>query len=144
MRSAALALAQMLTPGPSVVVTQQTLLAVWALAESINDYNLLMEGYHVPLLKSDASWAVDLDSAINNEEETCIFTGIDEGESYEDYLYFFLSSMEKDVRTLRVMDLIQINMRWLYYDTFMLADYHGGISFVIRVDGEAYEVEEIY
>ena len=54
MRAQVMAAAQLLTPGPAAVVTEKALTAAWALAESVNDYKLLMAGHRIPLVKTEA------------------------------------------------------------------------------------------
>lgn len=144
MRAQTMAAAQLLTPGPAAAVTEKALMAAWALAESVNDYRLLTAGHRVPLVKTDRLWATDLDSVIANEEQGCIFTGIDEGEDYSDYLRLFTYTMDGRVRILRIMDLIQINMRYLYYDSFLLREYNGGVRFMMKVNGVDHEVVKKY
>ena len=136
--------AQLLTPGPAAAVTQKALLAAWALAESINDYKLLRNGKLVPIRKTASSWAVDLESVIANKADGYIDTGTDQGECYRDYLRLFICAMDRNVRLLRMMDLIQINMRRFYYENFSLREYHGGVQFVLTVNGKAYETEKTY
>ncbi len=140
----AMAAAQLLTPGPAAVVTKQALIMAWALAESINDYKLLINGHKVPLNKTEATWAVDLESVINNREEDCIYTGVDVGETYQDYLSLLACTMDGRLRILRILDLIQINMRRYYYEDFLLREYNGGVRFVLTVNGETYETVKTY
>lgn len=140
----ATAAAALITPGPAAILTRELLLAAWALAESINDYKLLINGYKVALIKSERSWAVDLDSVINNREEDCIYTGDDTGQNYEEYLTLFAMLMDDDMRALRMMDIIQINMRYFYYDDFRLRDYNGGLRFTVKVNGKSREYEAKY
>ena len=144
MRAKVTAAAQLITPGPMAAATAVGLTAAWALAESSNDYKLLLAGHKVPLVKGEKAWATDLESVLKNQEEDCIFTGIDEGESYNDYLRFFTYVMDSRVRTLRIMDLIQINMRHLYYDSFLLREYNGGLQFVMKVNGVDHEMVKKY
>lgn len=144
MRARTMAAAELLTPGPAAAVTEKALMAAWALAESVNDYKLLIAGHSVPLVKTERLWATNLDSVIANKEEGCIFTGIDEGEDYSDYLRLFTYTMDSRVRALRIMDLIQINMRYLYYDSFLLREYNGGVRFSMKVNGVEHEVVKKY
>lgn len=96
----AMAAAQLFTPGPAAVVTQKALLAAWALAESYNDYKLLINGHKVAVMKSEATWAVDLDSVIANKAEGYIYTGIEEGMDYQDYLKMLICAVdERDPNT---------------------------------------------
>ena len=140
----ALAAAEILTPGPAAAATCEALLASWALAESINDYNLLINGHKVPVVKNADMWAVDLESVLNNREEGCIFTGIERGETYEDYISLFLYEMDKEVLLLRMMDLVQINMKYLYYADFNLREYNGGVKVCFTLNGDDYECEKEY
>lgn len=144
MRGEAMAAAEILTPGPPALITCEALLAGWALAESHNDYKLLIAGHRVPLMKTQQTWAIDLESVINNTEEGCVFTGIDEGESYTDYLDAFTLFIDENVCLLRMMDLIQMNMKYLYYDSFLLKEYNGGVCVSIKVNGEKHETAKKY
>lgn len=113
-RSAALAAAELLTPGPAAVVTQAALIGTWALAEAENDAKLLLRGKPVPLFKNDASWATDLDTVLKSSMSStkgCIDTGCREGLMYQDYLMIFLHMQSETLKLARVMDLIQINMK---------------------------------
>ncbi len=140
----ALAAAQAITPGPAATATYQAITAAWALAESVNDYKLLRNNYNVPIWKTEKQWAVDLDSVINNKDNDCIYTGIDKGEGYEDYLNLLLYGIDENVLLLRMMDLIQINMRYLFYEDFLLRDYNAGVKLSLGVNGKTYEVSKEY
>ncbi len=87
---------------------------------------------------------MDLDSVIANKAEGYIYTGIEEGMDYQDYLKMLICAVDERIRILRIMDLIQINMRYMYYGTFLLREYNGGLRFTITVNGEEYETEKIY
>lgn len=138
------AAAALVNPG-AAEVTAQSILAAWAYAESLNDHRLLLAGYPVALVKTDESWATDLDAVLEKDGvEGCIYTGTEKGDDYEDYLRLFLFSMEEETRLLRMMDLIQINMRYLYYDSFLIGDYYGGVSYTYNINGETCHVEETY
>ena len=139
-----LSAAELLTPGPAAAATAEGLFSSWALAESINDYKLLLKGHRIPAVKTPDLWAVDLQSVINNEEQECIFTGTERGEDYSDYMNLFLSVMDEHLLLLRMMDLIQINMKYLYYDDFILKDCYGGLKVRFTVNGEEYETEKEY
>lgn len=142
--SAVYAAAALLGP-EAAEVTAQSIMAAWAYAESVNDYNLLVEGYPVPKTKTASSWATDLDNVLAEDgAEDCIYTGETEGDTYEDYLRLFLFTMNESSRLLRMMDLIQMNMRYSYYEDFSLGDYYGGLSYTYNINGETCHVEETY
>lgn len=140
----ALAAAEVITPGPAAAATQKALIAAWALAESNNDYRLLIKGHSIPIMKTEATWAIDLESIVNNTENGVVFTGVDKGENYDDYLLLFLYLMDERVKLLRVMDLIQINSRYLYYDSFLLKNYNAGLEYQLNVNGKKYEFNKEY
>lgn len=148
MRGEVAALAEAIAPGPVALLLQQAMTAAWSLAESVNDYQLLKRGKPVPLMKDEASWAVDLESVIddvvNGEEDGCIDTGNERGELYGDYLKIMLHIMPEQTKVLRTMDLIQTDMRYLYYGDFLLSDYYSGLSYVIEVNGREYRFEDAY
>ena len=133
-----------MTPGPAAAATQKALLAAWALAESVNDYRLLLDNHKVPVMKSEVTWAIDLDSVIANTSDKYVYTGVEQGETYEDFLRLFSSAMDGRVRLLRIMDLIQINMKYLYYHTFSLKEYSGGLRFQMTVNGVEHEMVKEY
>ena len=95
-------------------------------------------------MKTEASWATDLESALKSQEEGCIYTGTETGEDYRDYLRLMVSVMDRNVRILRIMDLIQINMRKFYYKSFLLRDYYGGVRFRFDINGAEYETVKLY
>lgn len=141
---AAMIAAELLTPGPAAIATHKAILAAWALAESYNDYKLLVNGKRIPLIKNDRTWAVDLDSILNNQANGYIDTGVDKGEGYEDYLNILVYTLDERIKLLRMMDLVQINMKFLYYQSFKLDTYNGGVRFVMTVNGGEYAVDKKY
>lgn len=142
--SQVLAAAELISPPPLVPATQETIIAAWALAESINDYKRLINGKKVPLIKDDKSWAVDLESVINNKEKGYIDTENDEGSSYEDYLDALIYIMDEDTKLTRMMDLIQISMKFCCYRDFNLKNYYAGISLDMDVNGLKYHFTDEY
>lgn len=154
-REIAMALAAALTPGPEAVLTQGILLELWAYGEAENDVRMLEAGQKVPLLKSDRTWALTLENAMNQEgaeEESgpeasrkqYVAPSSMEGLHYGEYLRVFLSALPEETRILRAMDLIQINMKYLYCDYFLLKDYYTGLKFTMNVNGVEHEFEETY
>lgn len=144
--AAVTAAAEVITPGVFGTVTQAGIATAWAAAEAINDVNLLHSGHKVPLLKTSASWAVDLDSLINgyDAERGCIIPPSEKGLSYSDYLRVLLFTKNEDIKTARILDLIQINMRKNYDAAFLIMEYAAGISIDADVNGERLSYDKIY
>ncbi len=136
--------AELVTGGTAGPLAQEAIIASWALLESINDYLLLVNGKPVPFIKDKESWAVDIESMIQSQEMEYIYTGNENGNTYEDYIRALLLIMDEDVKVLRVMDLIQMNINYNYYDGFLLKECYSGVKYTIEVNGKAYEFEDEY
>ena len=164
-REIAMTLAAAMTPGPEAVLTQGVLMELWAFAEAENDANLLYDGEPVPLVKQDQNWALTLENAMGSAEGTVedsskmgagqeneeggdkknyIRPAVCEGADYEDYLRILVNTVPEKTRLYRIMDLIQINMKYLYCDYFLLADYYTGLRFSMQVAGVNHPFEENY
>ena len=166
-REAALAAAQVLTPGPAAALTQALILESWALLEAENDLRILEAGEGVAIIKRDENWAVSLenvlaldfsgeegegggaDSAEGEASQKKLLDGFVkprqmEGQCYEDYLKLFVAALPQKTRVLRMMDLIQINLKYLYHESFLLADYYIGLRYTLQINGKAYEFTETY
>ena len=150
-RDTAMALAQTLTPGAAAFLTQAVILETWAFAEAHNDLKLIYDDKAVPLLKTDSNWALSLENVFNtngesygNDEIKNILPRTVEGEDYTDYLKVILCGVPEETKLLRIMDLIQINMKYTYCDYFLLKDYYCGIKYNLRVNGTDYEFEDTY
>ena len=136
--------AELIAPGPGAPAVQQAILAAWSLLESINDYRLLIHGYPVPYMKDDSSWAVTLERVLEYSGDGYLYTGCNRGEYYEDYLFVMVFLLGEKTRVLRMMDLIEIDMKKNCYKDFRLADYFVGIEYEIRVNGKEYYFRDAY
>ena len=67
-----------------------------------------------------------------------------EGSTYRQYLQVLVNTLAEDIKVLRAMDLIQINMKYLYCDYFLLEDYYVGVKFSLDVNGVKHDFEEWY
>ena len=152
-REAAMTLASVMTPGPEAVLTQGVLLELWAFAEAENDIAILYDNKPVALLKSDRNWALTLENAVGkaetadteeSESSRYIRPESIEGADYEDYLRILLNTVPEKTRILRSMDLIQINMKYMYCDYFRLQDYYAGLQYIFIVNDKEYHFEETY
>ena len=141
---AALAAGEILSLGYAPEVAAQIVIAAWALAESINDYELLIKGKPVPLYKTRDSWAIDVESVMENTETGCVDTGNRSGDYYNDYIEYLLCFTDLETKLLRIMDLIQINMRHTYCSTFLLSEYYVGLDYTLRANGKEYEFHSEY
>ena len=162
-REATLAVAEVLMP-EAPIITQALIMESWAFWEARNDVKLLYAGKTVPLVKKDENWATSLENMLA-EEYSCDAEGNElvgtssdssesgssyilpqkvEGQDYEDYLKIFVAALPKETKKVRILDLIQINMKYLYCDYFLIDDYYTGLSYSIEINGGKHEFEEWY
>ena len=69
---------------------------------------------------------------------------IRDGLSYDDYLMIMILTMNRDVRLLRIMDLVQINMKFRYYRDFNMMEYFTGVRFSLMANGRDHVFEDHY
>lgn len=138
------AVALLIAPGPGAMFVEMMLAEAWALAEAENDVRILEHGKKLPFYKTADTWATDLQSVIDGAEEEYIDTSVSTGLGYRDYLQVFLFFMDGTVKTLRVMDLIQINMQGLHDASFLIRDHYLGLDMHVTVRGKEYDYAHTY
>lgn len=67
-----------------------------------------------------------------------------DGLNYDEYLLLMIRMMGETKRTLRIMDLVQINMKSRYYRDFNMMEYYTGVRYVMEVNGKDYAFEDAY
>ncbi|MBR2389878.1 MAG: hypothetical protein IKA94_03695 [Mogibacterium sp.] len=162
-------IAEAITPGPLGVATQALIAEVWAALETEEDLEDLYHDRRVPVLKSPEQWKTDIwavlgsgkiksrldDEAREKLEEKHgeisdlsgkikTVTQFSEGLNYDEYLMIMIASLKDSVRILRIMDLIQINMKYRYYADFNMMEYYTGVRFTIEANGKSHEFEDAY
>lgn len=168
-RELVVAIAEMITPGPGGIVTQALIMESWAAIEAEADVKVLLDGERVPLIKTAETWRTDIGSVINSEavigklddESRKKLNGkrieiegmngyegarenASEGQSYEDYIIFLILGTNENVRLLRIMDIVQINMKYRYYEDFNFEEYYCGVRFDLKANGREYNIEKEY
>lgn len=143
-RAETLAAAELLTPGPAAAVTQAVIIGTWSLAEAENDALLLEKNKPVELFKSRETWATDLESILENKEEGCIDTGNKRGLYYDDYLMVFLHFQDEKTKLMRVMDLIQLNMKGTCDKDFLIRTCSTGFVLKGKLNGKEYSYDVAY
>ena len=138
-----LAAAELITPGAGAA-TQLAVASTWAYAESANDVKLLWMGRKVPMVKDKDSWATDIDGAVKGAQTGVMMPDVEKGYTYEQYLEILLFFKDNNVKTARVLDLIQINMRKNRDRRFLINEHSAGIAAEVRVNGRTYSYEKKY
>ena len=144
--AAVMAAAEVITPGVLGTITQLGISTVWATAEAVNDVKILHKGHKVPIIKTDASWAVDLDALLNgyNAEDGYVTPSVDRGQTYNDYLRILLFTKDANIKTARILDLIQINMRKNHDGNFLIQECATGISIGAKINEKSLSYDKIY
>lgn len=143
-RNLVITAAQIITPGAAAAATQLALASAWAYAEADNDVKLLTEGKKVPLIKSRSTWAVELDSVIDKITGKTAEPEENRGYTYHEYIQMLLFLMDEDLKTGRILDLIQINTRKNHYDDFLLQEHVTGIYIEAEINGRKFGYEKKY
>lgn len=138
------AVAAMITVPPVSAAAELVLAEIWALAEAENDVRLLEHGEKVPMLKDKASWALSAENVLIKEKKDYISMNNRTGLTYQGYLQLFLLVCDRTEKLMRMMDLIQINMKGNYNGEFLMKEMNRGFRFKGVVNGREYEYEERY
>ena len=86
------------------------LLFAWAYLESIHDLRTLFEGGRVPLMKSSGTWQTSL-LGILTPETAVRGGGTQTGLLYTEYLQALLYLEGQSVKSLRTMDIMEMDIR---------------------------------
>lgn len=70
--------------------------------------------------------------------------GNERGNTYLDYLKALIFLSDRDVVLLRMMDLIQINMKYTCYRDFEIRDYHTGLDATFRIGRQELKIRRRY
>ena len=87
-----------------------TILFAWAYVESLQDVKTLLAGGRVPIYKTSADWKTGINS-ITNVKGSLTEDGGGRGLNYEEYLRIMLFLQDKDTRTFRAMDIMEMDIR---------------------------------
>lgn len=89
---------------------KNALLFAWAYLESIRDLRTLFDGGRVPLWKTSGTWQTSLVDLLT-PEESIRSGGTGEGLLYTDYLQALLFLEGSSVKSLRTMDVMEMDIR---------------------------------
>ena len=124
-----------------------SILFAWTFAESVSDLKILLGGGKVPIFKSDSSWKLSL-SNMFNFRDNIDSSGSDEGLSYKDYLRIKLFMTPHTDKILRMMDVIEMDIRKTEGNSEFMLDYCIDVFRAELVVGTRYgyecKIERIY
>lgn len=87
-----------------------TILFAWAYVESLQDVKTLLSGGRVPIIKTAADWKTGINSLTNVRGSLEADSG-GRGLDYKEYLQIMLFLQNRDQRTFRAMDLMEMDIR---------------------------------
>jgi len=118
----------------------------WVAAETGNDLMLLEQGDKVAFFKTPAQWAtqniVEIWGGWTGSEP--VYAADRGGQTYRDYLRLMLYILDRETKLLRMMDLMQVNLKGTYCEDFLMREHYIGYRFGCTVDGEYYAYTEKY
>lgn len=112
--AAAAAMAAAATGGTATPAAIFAIVLTWAIADSQRDADLLLAGDNV------------------------------DGLDYGNYLMILLALSDRETKLLRVMDLIQINLKASYYEGFLIAEHYFGFRLSASYMGKKYDYAQQY
>lgn len=104
-------------------IFKAAIIAAWIYAESIFDLQLLFAGKRVPLIKQDGDWNINVDSALGMSEFALEGDHRGEkGQTYADYLRLLLYATSQNDVTMRMMDIVEMDVRKTVDNEFFKLD----------------------
>ncbi len=88
-----------------------TILFAWCYAESVQDLRILFDGKAVASIKSDATWNIPLSELLMFTSSLDSYQEASGGKTYQDYLKSFLYVKEEKTVRMRLMDLMEMDIR---------------------------------
>ena len=88
-----------------------TILFAWCYAESVQDLRILFDGKKAAALKSDTTWNIELSELLMFTSCLDSYTEAADGKTYEDYLKALLFIKNEKTLRLRLMDLMEMDIR---------------------------------
>lgn len=92
-------------------LVRYSILFAWAYVESIQDVRNLLDQKRVPLMKTSNTWKSKLLHMTEYQQHFDDENSEGEGMSYEDYLRVFLCMMDESKVTMRLADIMEMDIR---------------------------------
>lgn len=88
-----------------------TILFSWCYAETMQDLRILFDGKAVALVKDDNTWNVPLSELLTFTSTLDTYRASEKGKTYCDYLSEFLSLKDEKTLRMRLMDIMEMDIR---------------------------------
>lgn len=123
-------------PGLGAWIAKLAVATAWAVAESYEDVKAIESGGKVPLLKSKETWVLSWDELLEGAKPAGGQS--DKGLDYQGYLRLFLLGVSQEVKLLRMMDVIQLNIKGRYYEDFTIKNCYVSLHAEARAGARAF------
>jgi hypothetical protein len=122
------------------------IVAAWTTAETKNDIALLEQGRNVAVIKTKAQWATDNVAEIFDGilPTDAVLPEVSSGVDYNGYLRMMLYLENRETKLLRMMDLIQIDMKAHSDKDFMIRKCYAGFEYTATNGKRSVDYEEVY
>lgn len=107
----ALALAGATANGVIIEIVKLGILVAWAFGESVLDVRALLQDKKIPLIKSQDTWTLGIESLGELSTEYMVAKGSDYGISYKTYLGVLLLFQQENKLACRAMDVQEITLQ---------------------------------
>ncbi len=87
-----------------------SIILAWTFAETISDLRILLSGGRVPIIKTAASWKLSIEQMLNFQQNLGDGKG-SSGLTYKDYLKMMLLMKSDKHKTMKLMDIMEMNVR---------------------------------
>lgn len=118
----ALALSAVLLVPELAELVKYSILFAWAYVESLADVKCLMQGGRVPLMKTSADWKTRITNIINFSGNAPDIGDGGRGLNYEDYLRIMLFLEKSQIKNMRAMDIMEMDIRLTPGNTYFCMD----------------------
>lgn len=88
-----------------------TILFAWCYVESIQDMRILFDGKEAATIKCDATWNIPLSELLMFSSSLDSYKTAENGITYGDYIKSFLFVKEEEILRMRLMDLMEMDIR---------------------------------
>ena len=130
------AVSEAIAPGPAGLAVQAALGGAWAWAESSNDDSSASED-------TGQNYGDDPEKLLKSHRPV-IRPSEDRGLTYEQYLRILLFLTDEPQIVMRILDLIQINMRKDYDGGFLICEQSTGITYGAGTGGRDFSYDKKY
>lgn len=88
-----------------------SILFAWGYAESAKDLRILFDGHKLPDIKNDSTWNTPLSQMVTFKSHLGEYHTSADGKSYKDYIHLFLMLNDKNTTNIRLMDIMEMDIR---------------------------------